>query len=82
MAVRVQLWAGLRKFADDQTVVSVEARNIREMLHALSAKYPGLKPILDEGVSVAIDGEIYAESLIEPVGPENEIVLMQRLTGG
>ncbi len=80
--VNVELWAGLRAFAEGNTVVEVDAKNIRELLNALSEKYPGLKPILDEGVSVAIDGEIYADSLIEPVGPENEIVLMQKIRGG
>ncbi len=80
--VNVELWAGLRAFAEGNTIVEVDAKNIRELLNALSEKYPGLKPILDEGVSVAIDGEIYADSLIEPVGPENEIVLMQKIRGG
>lgn len=80
--VKVELWAGLRAFAEGNTIVEVDAKNIRELLKALSDKYPGLKPILDEGVSVAIDGEIFADSLIEPVGPDNEVVLMQKIRGG
>ncbi|MDC0739587.1 MoaD/ThiS family protein [Cognatishimia sp. SS12] len=80
--VKVELWAGLRAFTGGERTVEVDAKNIRELLQALSDAYPGLKPILDEGVSVAIDGEIFADSLIEPVGPENEIVLMQKIRGG
>ena len=80
--VDVQLWAGLRRFTDDQHIVSVEASSIREMLAALTAKYPGLEPILADGVSVAINGEIYAESIVEPIPPGAEVILLQRLKGG
>ena len=80
--VEVQLWAGLRAFTGGAEYVRVEARTIREMLAALEEAHPGLKPILDEGVSVAIDGEVYADSLVEPIGPDSEVVLMQRLKGG
>lgn len=80
--VDVQLWAGLRRFTDDQCIVSVEASNIREMLAALAAKFPGLEPILADGVSVAINGEIYAESIVEPIPPGAEVILLQRLKGG
>ena len=80
--VEVELWAGLQRFADGCKVVTVEAKNIREMLEALVAKHPDLAPFIEAGVSVAIDGEIHAESVIEPIGPDNEIILMQRLSGG
>lgn len=80
--VDVQLWAGLRRYADDKVVVSVEACNIREMLAALVAAHPGLEPFVKAGISVAIDGEIYADSVVEPIPPGAEVVLMQRLQGG
>ncbi len=80
--VEVQLWASLQSYAEGQKVVTVEARNIREMLAALVARHPGLKVFIDEGVSVAINGEIYADSLVEPIPEGAEVVLMQRLRGG
>jgi hypothetical protein len=80
--VDVQLWAGLKSLADGQRVVRVEASNIREMLDALVAQFPALKPIIDDGVSVAIDGDIYAESMVAPITPDSEVVLMQRIKGG
>ncbi|MFY0679918.1 MAG: MoaD/ThiS family protein [Thalassovita sp.] len=80
--VEVQLWAGLRRFTDGESTVRVEARNIREMLVALTQQYPGLEPIIDEGVSVAINGEIYAESVVELIPEGAEVVLLQRIRGG
>lgn len=82
MPVNVQLWASVRAFAEGQDVVTVDAHDIRSMLAALEIAYPGMAPLLANGVSVAIDGEIYTDNLIEKVGPENEVVLMQKLSGG
>ncbi len=80
--VEVHVWAGLRKLAGGSDVVSVEAKTVREMLAALVAAHPTLKPAIDAGVSVSIDGRIVTGGLNEPVGPENEIYLLQQLKGG
>jgi len=80
--VDVQLWVSLRRFADDQSVVTVEAANIREMLAALVRKHPALEPIVSGGVSVAINGEIHAESIVAAIPPGAEVILMQRIKGG
>ena len=80
--VKVHLWSGLRVFTDGQEVVELRARTVGEVITGLVAAYPGLAEIVDSGVSVAVDGKVIASALNEPVGPENEIWLMQRLKGG
>ena len=80
--VKVHLWSGLRVFTDGQEVVELPARTVGEVITGLVATYPGLAEIVDSGVSVAVDGKVIASALNEPVGPENEIWLMQRLKGG
>jgi molybdopterin converting factor small subunit len=80
--VQVHLWSALRRHTDGKDVVEVEASTTGEMLRALEQAYPGLAAPIRAGVSVAIDGRIYATSLTEPVAPEQEIYLMQRLKGG
>ncbi|MCI5097127.1 MAG: MoaD/ThiS family protein [Rhodobacteraceae bacterium] len=80
--VQVHLWSALRRHTDGKDVVEVEASTTGEMLRALEQAYPGLAAPIEAGVSVAIDGRIYATSLTEPVAPEQEIYLMQRLKGG
>ncbi len=80
--VDVLLWGSLRPFADGEETVSVEAATVGEVLNGLVRAHPGLKPHIDAGVSVAVDGRIISSSLGEPVGPDSEVVLMQRLKGG
>lgn len=80
--VEVNLWSGLRDFADGQTTVEVEAQNVGEVLRGLVKAYPQLEPVIDAGVSVAVDGKIIASGLTEPVRPDSEVYLLQQLKGG
>ncbi|MEX0283616.1 MAG: MoaD/ThiS family protein [Paracoccaceae bacterium] len=80
--VKVHLWSGLRAFTGGQEVVEVEARTVGDVINGLVAAHPGLEDIVESGVSVAVDGKVIASALNEPVSPENEIWLMQRLKGG
>lgn len=80
-AVSLHLWSGLRRLTDGAEVVEVEASTVGEALDALVAAHPALGPLIEAGVSVAIDGEM-TNSRHLPVMPENEIFLMQRLKGG
>ncbi len=80
--VDVHLWSGLRRLTDGAEVVTVEASTIGEMLKALSATHPELKPILDGGVAVAVNGEIYNGALFKPLNEGDEVFLMQKIKGG
>lgn len=80
--VDVNLWSGLRRLTDGAEVVTVEASTIGSMLEALATAHPGVKPILDAGVSVAVNGEIYNGALHRPIEAGDEIFLMQRMKGG
>ncbi len=48
----------------------------------MEARYPGLKKKMEEGLAVAIDGQIYQDSLFEPIGPESEVFLLPQIGGG
>ncbi len=80
--IRVHLWSGLRSLAEGKEVVEVRATTIGQMLDALVAAYPALEEPVDAGVSVSIDGKIYAQGLTQKVAEENEIYLLQRIKGG
>lgn len=80
--VEVRLWSGLRSLVGGQSSVQVDAKNVGELLDQLAQTYPALGPVVNAGVSVAIDGRIIACDRTEPVTPDQEIVLMQRLRGG
>lgn len=80
--VEVNLWSGLRSMTGGRQVVEVEASTVGEMLRALERAYPELGPVIEAGVSVAVDGRIIASSLSEPVPEGSEVYLLQRLRGG
>ena len=80
--VAVTLWGSLRDLADGQEVVEVEASNFKDLLDALAAAHPALKPQIERGVSVAIDGLVYRNSWFTEVRPDSEVVLMPYMKGG
>ena len=80
--VEINLWSGLRRFTDGELAVEVEATTIGEALDALIAKHPGLAPVIEAGISVAVDGEITTAGRNIPLRPDSEVYLMRRLKGG
>ena len=80
--VKVKLWGSLRQFADDQEWVNVDASNFKELLDQLAQRYPALRPQIERGVSLAVDGVIYRNPWFTQISDENEIVLMPYMVGG
>ena len=80
--VMVKIWGSLATFTDDQREVEIEASTLRDLLSGLARAYPGLKPQLDRGVSVSIDGRVYNDNWFQPIQPDSEVVLLARLKGG
>jgi hypothetical protein len=80
--VTVNLWSGLRRFTGGDLVVPVQAGTIGQMLDALVRAHPGLEPVIEAGISVAVDGEVVTDGLHRAIGPDSEIYLMQRIAGG
>lgn len=80
--VQVTIWGSLRAAANGQAEVEVDARNFKELLDRLATDYPGLKPQIDRGVSLALDGKIYREAWFTEIRPDSEVVLMPYMVGG
>lgn len=80
--VEVNLWSGLRRFTDGEVAVTVEAKTVGQMLDALIEAHPALEPIIEAGVSVAVDGEVITDGHHTPIKPDSEIFLLQQLKGG
>jgi len=79
--VAVNLWSGLRRLADDQIVVNVQATTLREMLDALQSAHPALAPVIAAEVSISVDGVIQP-NMATPIANSTEIYLIQRIKGG
>lgn len=78
---KVNLWSGLRRLADGNEVIEVEADNVAQVLAALVRAHPRLAPAIEAGTSVMVNGEV-SVSRFTPVAPDSEIYLLQQLKGG
>ena len=70
------------RLAGGNAEIDIEAGTIMKLFKALGEKYPGLAPHLEEGFAVAIDGELYEDSLFQPIEPDSEVVLVAKIEGG
>ena len=71
-----------RRFTGGQTELQVEADTVRRMITELDRRFPGLGHQIDEGMAVAIDGEIFQDAYQAPLSPDSEIVLIPKIGGG
>ena len=71
-----------RRFTDGVTELEVEANNFRRMVLELDRRFPGLGRQIDESMAVAIDGEIFQDAYLAPLGPDSEICLIPKIGGG
>ncbi len=79
---RVVRTGNLRQFTGGQTEVELEAGNVRQLFRALGQRFPDLKPHLEAGLVVAIDGQIYQDAWLEPIPPGSEVHLLPQIAGG
>jgi molybdopterin converting factor small subunit len=79
---RVVLTGNLRQFTGGETEFELEAGDVRQLFHLLGETYPALKPHLEQGLAVAIDGQIYQDAWFEPIPPDGEVHLLPQIAGG
>ncbi len=60
----------------------VEANNFRRLILELDRRFPGLGRQVEEGMAVAIDGEIFQDAYLAPLNPDSEIYLIPKIGGG
>lgn len=78
----VVLMGNLRQYTGGIAELEVNALNIRQLFRKLGEIYPDLAPHLEEGLAVAIDGQIYQDTLLEPIGETSEVHLLPQIAGG
>ena len=71
----VQLTGGAANF-------DLAATSVKHLFELLAERHPALAPHLAEGVAVAIDGQIYQDTLHEPIAPDSEVFILPQIAGG
>lgn len=71
----VQLTGGIAEF-------QLSATSVKQLFEQLTGLHPAIGPHLEEGVAVAIDGQIFQDALLEPIGPDSEVFVLPQIAGG
>ena len=79
---RVFIPASLRRFTGETAELRIPARDLRELISVLDARFPGIGEAIRCGLAVAIDGEIIQDGFLEEVGPESEVHFVPPISGG
>ena len=78
----VVLAGDLKSYAGGQSQMEIEAANIHQLIVALGERFPALKPFLETGLTVAIDGEVYRDAWFQPIPDKSEVHLLSAMAGG
>ena len=71
-----------QQYTNGLTEIMVDASNVRQMVRALEAKYPGLGDEIQTTMSVAIDGTILPDPFLEEISASSEIYILPKIGGG
>ena len=81
---RVFFSSGLRRLVGGGESIEIAARDVRELLRRLDARYPGLATQIGDATAIAIDGEIipHGQALLERLRPDSEVHFLPQIGGG
>lgn len=79
---RITLVGNLKQHTGGVSEVDVDATNVRQLFRKLGEAYPALAPHLEDGLAVAIDGQIYQDALLEPIAENSEVHILPQIAGG
>jgi sulfur-carrier protein len=78
----VTLTGSLRQYTGGIAEMEIEAASVRQLLARLGADFPALAPHLEQGLAVAIDGQIYQDALLQEIGAGSEVHILPQIAGG
>ncbi len=80
---RVFLTGSLRALAGSTgEAIEIPARDLRELLTRLEERIPDIRRRVDEGLSIAIDGDVISDPLLETLEPDSEVHFLPAIQGG
>jgi molybdopterin synthase sulfur carrier subunit len=79
---RVVLIGNLAQLTGGISEFEVSAASVKQLFERLAELHPALAPHLEDGLAVAIDGQIYQDSLLEPIGADSEVFVLPQIAGG
>lgn len=78
----VTLIGNLRQYTGGVTELDLEVASVRHLFKALGERWPELAPHLEEGLAVAIDGQVYQDALFQEIRPNADVHILPQIAGG
>jgi molybdopterin converting factor small subunit len=79
---RVVLVGNLAQVTGGVASFDLPATTVQQLFRQLGELHPELARHLESGVAVAIDGQIFQDALLEPIGTDSEVFLLPQIAGG
>jgi molybdopterin converting factor small subunit len=79
---RVVLVGNLARLNGGVAELQLSATSIKQLFQQLGERYPDITPHLNEGIAVAVDGQIYQDDLFQPIAPDSEVFVLPQIAGG
>jgi len=80
--INISFTSSFRPALDGADALEIEATTLRELMRKLVVQYPRLQSHIDDGLVLAIDGQIYRDNLDVEIPDGAEVFLMPRIQGG
>ena len=79
---RVVLVGNLAQLTGGVAEFDLPATSVRQLFRQLGELHPDIARHLEDGVAVAIDGQIYQDAMFQEIGPASEVFLLPQIAGG
>ena len=79
---RVLITGSLKTLTGGESVLEMEVATIRQLFLQLGERFPALATPIEEGLAVAIDGQIYQDAWLQPIPEDAEVALLPAIGGG
>ena len=79
---RIVLSGNLRSYTGGITELELESGSIRSLIRELRRRYPDIPEDIEDELAVSIDGVLHQDDWFAKIGPDSEVHLLPRISGG
>ena len=79
---RIILTGNLRLYTEGVTELELESGSIRSLLRELRRRYPDIPEDIEDELAISIDGVLHQDDWFAKIGPDSEVHLLPRISGG
>ena len=79
---RIVLSGNLRLYTEGVAELELESGSIRSLIRELRRRYHDIPEDIEDELAVSIDGVLHQDDWFAKIGPDSEVHLLPRISGG